>query len=297
MSGEPALRNAAFAIGKLRFCRSHRCPRCKARRGPTQDAAFPGLQDLIADPATMSELRRIVYSCDLGVDISRTADHQLIAEFTRLFDAGVLQRCDELDDVLSLDRSATVHEGPIGAAAIARVLGSKDAHQFEGQSLRVIPAELWRRLREEGQYQVVPTEDARRIIAQLAVMPGATAAEKKAWQAARKLLPEPGVSRFDSGLLLLRIVPRRIFRKPSSEAAITPSQLARMITEKHWIEIQIVDEDGVGVSGIDYSITAPDNSVYTGTTDASGIGRVDNLVAGECKITFPELDKSAYRPA
>jgi len=135
------------------------------------------------------------------------------------------------------------------------------------------------------------------MISKLAAMPAVTPAEKSAWQKAADLLPDPGAGRFDQGLLLLRIVPRRNFKSPSSEPAITPSQLARMVQEKHWVAIELVDEDGVGVAGISYSIVTPDSQVYTGVTDANGSARVDNIPPGQCQISFPDLDKDVYKAA
>ncbi len=45
-------------------------------------------------------------------------------------------------------------------------------------------------------------------------------------------------------------------------------------------------------------ITLPDGStVATGTTDEKGRARVEGIDPGTCKVTFPELDKDAWKTA
>ena len=64
----------------------------------------------------------------------------------------------------------------------------------------------------------------------------------------------------------------------------------------HFIEIEMVDEDGNPVPGEQYQITLPDGSVASGTLDAKGTARVDGIEPGTCKVTFPKLDESAWKP-
>lgn len=65
----------------------------------------------------------------------------------------------------------------------------------------------------------------------------------------------------------------------------------------HWIEIELVDEAGKPVAGEPYSITLPDGTtVADGTLDEKGCARVENIDAGNCKVTFPNRDKEAWSP-
>jgi len=67
--------------------------------------------------------------------------------------------------------------------------------------------------------------------------------------------------------------------------------------KKHWIEIKLVDEAGKPVPGEPYQITLPDGStIADGTLDEKGFARVDNIDPGTCKVTFPNLDKDAWKP-
>jgi len=64
-----------------------------------------------------------------------------------------------------------------------------------------------------------------------------------------------------------------------------------------WIEVELVDEDGEPVPGVRYRITLPDDSVAEGSLDDKGKARVEGFKAGNCKVTFPDLDKDAWEPA
>ena len=68
--------------------------------------------------------------------------------------------------------------------------------------------------------------------------------------------------------------------------------------KKSWIEIELVDEDDNPIPGERYKVTLPDGrTVAEGTLDENGFARVDGIDPGTCKITFPRLDKDAWKKA
>jgi type VI secretion system secreted protein VgrG len=67
--------------------------------------------------------------------------------------------------------------------------------------------------------------------------------------------------------------------------------------KEHWIEIELLDEEGQPIAGEPYRITLVDGTtVADGTLDEKGRARVDNIDPGTCKVTFPDLDKDGWEP-
>jgi hypothetical protein len=62
-----------------------------------------------------------------------------------------------------------------------------------------------------------------------------------------------------------------------------------------WIEIELVDEDNHPVAGEKYKVTLPNGSASTGTLDGKGYARISGFEPGSCKVTFPHLDKDAWK--
>jgi type VI secretion system secreted protein VgrG len=67
--------------------------------------------------------------------------------------------------------------------------------------------------------------------------------------------------------------------------------------KKHYIAIQLVDDENAPVPGEPYEIVLPDGStVASGTTDEKGQARVDNIDAGNCTVRFPKRDQTVVKP-
>lgn len=65
--------------------------------------------------------------------------------------------------------------------------------------------------------------------------------------------------------------------------------------KNHWIEIRLVlDQLKFPVANVKYKITDPENKVHEGTLDGKGRAKIKGLKAGDCKISFPELDKEVW---
>jgi type VI secretion system secreted protein VgrG len=67
--------------------------------------------------------------------------------------------------------------------------------------------------------------------------------------------------------------------------------------KKSWIEIELVNEAGDPVPGEGYEITLPNGLTTKGTLDSKGLARLDGIDPGTCKVTFPNLDKEAWKKA
>jgi type VI secretion system secreted protein VgrG len=81
------------------------------------------------------------------------------------------------------------------------------------------------------------------------------------------------------------------------EQASQPGE-ERQEKQKSWIEIELKDEDDSPVPGEPYEITLPDGThVARGTLDQNGFARVQGIDPGDCKVSFPRLDKGAWAKA
>jgi hypothetical protein len=71
-------------------------------------------------------------------------------------------------------------------------------------------------------------------------------------------------------------------------------EISRQPREFHFVEIELVGEDGIGVANIEYELTLPNGNKVRGVTDEQGLIRVERIDPGSCKITFPKLDAEAW---
>ena len=76
---------------------------------------------------------------------------------------------------------------------------------------------------------------------------------------------------------------------PASPADAAPHK-------KHFVAIQMLDQEGRPAAGEDFKLTLPDGTVQEGNLDQHGKARINDIDPGSCKITFPNLDKDSWEP-
>lgn len=64
----------------------------------------------------------------------------------------------------------------------------------------------------------------------------------------------------------------------------------------HWIEVLLVDEIDCGIPGQRCMIETPDGQVHIRYTNSLGYIRIDRIAGGMCKVSFPDIDASAWTP-
>ena len=91
-----------------------------------------------------------------------------------------------------------------------------------------------------------------------------------------------------------RFIKRKVIRKRQLYKVNQPNLKLNVERGKSWIEIELVDENDQPVQGERYRIELPDGTVRQGTLDSKGQARIGGIDPGNCKITFPNLDKDAW---
>ena len=66
--------------------------------------------------------------------------------------------------------------------------------------------------------------------------------------------------------------------------------------ETHWVEIQLLGEDGQPIPQEEFLVELPDGKRETGFLDGQGLARFSGLLtSGTCKVSFPQLDRDAWQ--
>ena len=86
---------------------------------------------------------------------------------------------------------------------------------------------------------------------------------------------------------------------PIAAAAVesVAKQLLGARTVKTWVEMEVVDEDGRPMAGIDYTCMMPDGVMRSGKLDKDGKVRFDGIDPGNCAFMLPSLAPDAWRRA
>ncbi len=148
-------------------------------------------------------------------------------------------------------------------------------------------------------YEVVPQKDAVAVLGALAEQAGRNGGLAKLLAEAAGLLTKDWrPPMYPEGLVLLRRIFARAATAATDGPALTPSQLKKL-TQKDWIEIELVDQDGEPVS-MPYKLELTDDSTRKGEFDEDGFLGVYEIESGNCKLTIGETglpDSGADVPA
>jgi len=109
-------------------------------------------------------------------------------------------------------------------------------------------------------------------------------------------------SRMSSGGLCMTPLPIRpapvgpaVLRQEEEEEA---REAAPVEDSTVWVAIELLDESDQPVPEARYQVTFPGGRVQQGRLDANGVANFPNIqTAGECLVSFPDLDKEAWAPA
>jgi hypothetical protein len=105
------------------------------------------------------------------------------------------------------------------------------------------------------------------------------------WPKVKRLL----VSSFKSGeLVMLPVFQTVRILDPPGKPAPPPSK-PEQVKQKTWVEIQLLDEEGIPMAREQYRLKLPNGSFEDGFLDKNGRARVDGIDPGTCQVSFPDL--------
>ncbi len=65
-------------------------------------------------------------------------------------------------------------------------------------------------------------------------------------------------------------------------------------SESSWVTIELVGEDGTAIANQRYRLILANGEKRRGKLDAQGRARVDGIPPGDCRLSFPDLDREAW---
>lgn len=150
-----------------------------------------------------------------------------------------------------------------------------------------------RRVENRDAFELASHEEARRILSELSQQRATSPAAVPLLTKAKENLSRDWRPPLEpDGLVVLRRKLMNRTTRPTNSDIVTPSQMVPRV-EKTWIEIELVDEEGKPYVG-DVELTLPDGQKRRGTSNKDGLLRLDGIVAGQCKVTLPDVDATGW---
>jgi hypothetical protein len=102
-----------------------------------------------------------------------------------------------------------------------------------------------------------------------------------------------------AGQLVVEAFDAELVESPTGPDVTLPEPQEAVVDVRptDWIAIELIGEDDQPIPGERYRVELPDGTVREGALDAKGKARIDGIPPGQCKISFPRLDKDAWGPA
>jgi hypothetical protein len=106
------------------------------------------------------------------------------------------------------------------------------------------------------------------------------------------------LSLLEEAVLLRRVLLVRVARPTDTggeDEEDEPDRDDSEVTSKTWIEIELFDEEGRPCADEPYEIDIGGGNRRSGSLDANGFAREDNLDPGVVRVSFPHRDRGEWR--
>jgi hypothetical protein len=98
-------------------------------------------------------------------------------------------------------------------------------------------------------------------------------------------------------LVALRKQRRRVVQELEGVEVLGPMSEKAPEEELTWVSIELLDQDGAPMAFERFVVIAGNGVTREGRLDVRGRAKVDGLVPGDCKVTFPALDAREWSEA
>ena len=174
---------------------------------------------------------------------------------------------------------------------VASVMAGRSSLPFQGISYRLIAVDSGTTLVGNLDYAPLPKSDALALVKRMSESFGSSPQDQSQWAEIGK-----AVARDDDEPRILLMRPRPGAVQAPREAAPPPPPSRAPIAKQSWIELQIEFEDGTPFPG-NVVVEVPGGVRSEGPPDDKGNIRLDRINPGSSKVSFPDLDASAWDTA
>jgi hypothetical protein len=188
------------------------------------------------------------------------------------------------------DHAAAVDESD-ERALVASVMQGRTALPFQGISYRLVAVDGGTTLVGHLDYAPLPKKDAIALVERMSDSLGRTPQDQSLWADVSQ-----AVARRDDEPRILLMRPRPAAAPPLRESAPPPPPSKAPVAKQSWIELQIEYEDGTPYPG-NVVVEVPGGVRSEEPPDDKGNIRLDRINPGSSKVSFPDLDASAFDPA
>lgn len=198
--------------------------------------------------------------------------------------------------VVAIQKGGDTVRGSSATAELRRLLAQVEQQtrrrlSFRGRQYKLVVGDDLAKTPARDLYEVVGQTEARAVLAGVAQESGGSA--ELLSRAAEKISKDwrPPFSQAD-GLVLLRRIPVQDAAPRQEVSAITPSQMARLVSaeESVTLEVVVLGLDDEPLKGISYLVDAPDDESHEGDLGASGKIKITSAKKGSASIALKWAD-------
>jgi hypothetical protein len=240
--------------------------------------------------ATLSAL----YGLATGTDpqsAHRLMPSAILDKICAALDAGRLLFLPDATSGHTASNGSTLSAGSDEQELVASVLGGRPALTFQGISYRLVAIDSGTTLAGHLDYAPLPKSDAVALVKRMSEKLASNPQDRELWTEVSE-----AVARADDQPRILLLRPRPGAAPPPREVAAAPPPSKAPIAKQSWIELQIEFEDGAPFPG-NVLVEVPGGVRSEGPPDDKGNIRLDRINPGSSKVSFPDLDASAFDTA